>query len=112
MASREVIDTDNSLPKSEQFFEEIRTDESGNAGDDPHLGCVKQMVAEISKRCGDHELSVEEYPPGRVRAVVRGRHARPIIRAAYRGNQRREKASSIPVYTILVLSLSRFPTGG
>ena len=36
------------------------------------LGAETQLFAKMGIRCGDHELTVEGYPPGRFRAVVRG----------------------------------------
>lgn len=72
MASREVVNTYDCLPKREQFLKEIGTDEPSDSGDDPNLGSGQQPIAKMPVRCGNHELTVEGYPPSRFRAVVRG----------------------------------------
>ena len=72
MAGRKVVDTDNCLPEREELLKEVGADEPGDSCDDPDFGSRDQLFAEMGIRCEDHELGVEEYPPGRFRAVARG----------------------------------------
>jgi hypothetical protein len=66
MASREVVDTYNCLSEGEQFLKEIGADEPCDSGDDPNLGRRNKLFAKTTIRWGDHELTVEEYPPGQI----------------------------------------------
>ena len=86
MASREVVDTYNCLPEREQFLKEIGADEPRDSGDDPNLGRRNKLFAKTTIQWGDHELAVEEYPPGRIRAACAG-HTSSIIRAALAASQ-------------------------
>ena len=72
MTSREIVNSNNCLTERQKLREEIGADEAGNPRNEPGLGRRRQMFAKKLIRCGDHELAVEVYPPGRFRAVVRG----------------------------------------
>ena len=111
MSGREIIDTDHCLAERQQLLKQVGADESGNASNDPAFGRRKKLFAKKPVRCGDHELTVEEYPPSRFRAVVRGSTSarsyapHPAAFSATRG-----KASSIPPVPSHLRSISRDST--
>jgi hypothetical protein len=112
MASRVVVDTDNCLPESEKFLKEIRADEPGDSGDDPDFGGSDEQFAKPTVRWGNHELTVEEYPPRPDSGQHAREHASSITRAALRDTlTRRDKASSIPTEPHVVRHISRVSTG-
>src|SRR4051812_8830548 len=96
MASGKIIETDDGLAECEEFLQDIGADETGDAGNCPYPGVGHKFVSKSRIRCGDHELSVEGYPPGRLHGRDAREHVYQITRAASHGSQRRDEASSIP----------------
>ena len=72
MPGREVVDADNGLTEREKLLQQVGSDETGNASDYPDFRGGHKLLSKATIRCGDHELAVEEYPPGRFQSRVRG----------------------------------------
>jgi hypothetical protein len=63
MTGREVVDADNCLAQGQEFLKEIGADEASDSGDNPDPWRSNQSFAKMAIGCGDHELTVEGYPP-------------------------------------------------